>query len=175
MGKNGEAVKEIVRTEIVMDEFRIRGEGMSLDRLRKIKKGLRKLHTLELMAQTIYRFQIGGDDPELNCHLIVAMCNEMTHYQDFQVKLCEYGWRPSCLRWTYWIVGFCFGSFSKIFGEKMMLRTGIWTETLAVKGYGELLKEVDWDDETRKIIEKNWADEKVHVARWKYLLQTCNR
>ncbi len=158
-----------------MDEFRMRGEGMPLGRLRKIKKGLRKLHTLELMAQTIYKCQIVGDDSELNRYLIVAMCNEMTHYQDFQVKLCEYGWRPSCLRWMYWIVGFFFGFFSKIFGTKMMLRTGIWTETLAVKGYGELLEKIDWDDETRKIIEGNWSDEKGHVAQWKNFLQAYKR
>ncbi len=171
MAKIGEAVREVVRTEIVIDEFRMRGKGMSLDDLKKIRKGLHKLHTLELMAQTIYRFQIGGSDAELDRHLVVAMCNEMTHYQDFQVKLYEYGWNPSCIRWMYWIVGFCFGVFSKIIGKTMILRTGIWTENLAVKGYEELLKEVTWDDETCKIIEKNWADEKVHVARWKYLLQ----
>jgi len=58
------------------------------------KKRLLKLHTLELMATTIYRFQITKKNSELNRQLIAAMCNEMTHYQDFQVKLYEYGWKP---------------------------------------------------------------------------------
>ena len=171
MGKIGETVREVVRTEMTMDECRMRGKGMSLDDLKKIRRGLHKLHTLELMAQTIYRFQIGGSDAELDRYLVAAMCNEMTHYQDFQVKLYEYGWNPSCIRWMYWIVGFCFGLFSKICGKKMILKTGIWTESLAVRGYGELLEEVNWDDETIRIVEQNLTDEKVHVARWKYLLQ----
>ena len=47
------------------------------------------------MASTIYRFQITREDSELNRQLVAAMCNEMTHYQDFQVKLYEFGLRPS--------------------------------------------------------------------------------
>jgi hypothetical protein len=41
--------------------------------------------------------------------LIIAMCNEMTHIQDFQVKLYEYGLRPSKFRWAYWMVGLVIG------------------------------------------------------------------
>ena len=64
---------------------------MDKKRLKGIKKGLLALHTLELMAVNIYRFQITKEDTELNRQLIAAMCNEMTHFQDFQVKLYEYG------------------------------------------------------------------------------------
>jgi len=47
---------------------------------------------------------------------------------------------------------------------------GVWVETKAVQHYGELLEGIPWDDETRRIVEKNRADEESHVARWRQLL-----
>ena len=103
----------IIRPQMNSDDVVLRGQGMSPERLQGIKKGLLALHTLELMAITIYRFQVTKAKTEHNRQLIAAMCNEMTHLQDFQVKLCEYGWKPSRFRWMYWIVGFYFGFFYK--------------------------------------------------------------
>ncbi|MHC4723180.1 MAG: demethoxyubiquinone hydroxylase family protein [Planctomycetota bacterium] len=123
------------------------------------------------MAMTIYRFQVTGPKNELNRQLIAAMCNEMTHYQDFQVKLYEYGFRPNIFRWAFWMVGFVFGFSSRILGTRAILKTGIWVESKAVEHYAEILKTVDWDDETRKVIEKDQADEDGHINRWKSLLQ----
>lgn len=162
----------IIRPEMRAEDVQMRGQGMSPERLKAIKKGLLTLHTLETMAVNIYRFQITKKDSEHNRHLIAAMCNEMTHLQDFQVKLFEYGWRPSKLRGIFWIAGFIIGFFSRLMGEKSILRTGIWVETKAVHHYGELLRTVDWDEATRRIIEKDRADEHGHVNRWKELLQS---
>ena len=108
-----------------IEDFKMRGQEMPLARLKGIKKGLLTLHTLELMAINIYKFQITKKACELNLQLITAMCNEMTHYQDCQVKLFEYGWKPSKLRWMYWIVGFTFGFISRLIGRKAILKTGI--------------------------------------------------
>jgi hypothetical protein len=107
----------IIRPQMRAEDFRLRGMGDSPQRLRAIRKGLRTLHTLELMAQTIYKFQVTRERSDLNCQLIAAMCNEMGHYQDFQIKLYEYGFRPSIFRAAYWIVGFVFG-----FGSRAALR-----------------------------------------------------
>ena len=145
---------------------------MESERLRAIRKGLLTLHTLELMAMTIYRFQITRDDSDLNHQLITAMCNEITHHQDFQIKLYEYGFRPSIIRGAYWIVGFLFGFCSRLLGKKTILRTAIWVETKAVHHYSELLEKIKWDDETRKVIEKDQADEVGHINRWKQLLES---
>jgi len=98
------------------------------------------------------------------------MCNEMTHYQDFQVKLYEFGFKPSLIRWTYWIVGFIFGFGSRTLGKKAILKTGIWVETKAVQHYAELLETIDWDEDTRRIIEKDQADEDGHINKWRTLL-----
>jgi ubiquinone biosynthesis monooxygenase Coq7 len=154
------------------EDFKTRGQGMEPARLQAIKKGLLTLHTLELMATTIYRFQITKENCDFNRQLTAAMCNEMTHYQDFQVKLYEYGFRPSVIRLAYWFIGFAFGLTSRIMGKKAILKTGIWVETKAVHHYAQLLETIDWDEDTRKIIEKDQADENGHINRWKQLLSS---
>jgi len=163
----------IIRPEMRAEHFRLRGEGFTPQRLHAIRKGLRTLHTLELMAQTIYKFQISKERSDLNCQLIAAMCNEMSHYQDDQITLYEYGFRPSIWRWAYWLVGFAFGLGSRRLGTRAILKTGIWVESKAVHHYAQLLATIEWDDRTRRIIEKDQADEDGHVARWTRLLQTA--
>ena len=161
----------IVRPQMRNEDFKIRGRQMEPARLAAIRKGLLTLHTLELMAMTIYKFQLTKKDSELNRQLIAAMCNEMTHYQDFQVKLYEFGLRPRITRWAFWMVGFAFGFGSRLLGRKVLLKTGIWVETKAVHHYAMLLRTIDWDEETRKVIEKDQADEDGHVNRWRALLR----
>ncbi len=161
----------IIRPEMRLRDFKLRGQGLPSDRLKRIEKGLHTLHTLETMAVNIYKFQITKRDSDLNLQLIGAMSNEMTHLQDFQIKLFEYGFKPSKLRWLYWIMGFVVGFFSRLVGIKAILQTGIWVEKKAVRHYDVLLKEIDWDEETRKIIEKDQADEYGHIKRWKAFLK----
>jgi len=163
----------IIRPQLYNQDIKLRGEGFDAQRLKTIRKGLLTLHTLELMAQNIYKFQITKEHSELNRQLIAAMCNEMTHYQDFQVKLLEYGFKPSKFRWAYWMVGFMFGFGSRLLGTKAILKTGIWVETKAVHHYAKLLSSIDWDEDSRRIIEKNQADEYGHINRWKNLLETA--
>jgi demethoxyubiquinone hydroxylase (CLK1/Coq7/Cat5 family) len=161
----------IIRPQVKHDDVKLRGKGFSPQRLKAIKNALLNLHTLELTATNIYRFQITKEDNEHNRELIAAMLNEMVHYQDFQVKIYEFGWKPkSITRWAYGIVGMVLGRWSRIRGKKAILNTGIWVETRAVKEYGLLLKDVDWDDETRKVVEKNQADEGGHIQRWRSLV-----
>ncbi len=161
----------IIRPRMRIEDVRRRGEAMPRARLKKIKKALRTLHTLETMAQNIYKFQLTQKPSALNHQLIAAMCNEMTHLQDFQVKLYEYGWKPSKWRWTYWLVGWAFGTVSRLRGPKAILKTGIWVESKAVDHYAELLETVEWDDDTRAVIQKDQADEQGHISRWRALLE----
>ena len=172
--KNGDYDISIIRPQMRNEDVCLRGREMSSARLKAIKKGLLALHALELMATNIYKFQITKEPGELNRQLIAAMCNEMTHYQDFQVKLLEYGFRPSVLRWAYWIVGFVFGFGSRLMGTNAILKTGIWVETKAVHHYDQLLNSIDWEEDTRKIIEKDQADEYGHINRWKSLIQSSS-
>ena len=109
----------------------------------------------------------GGASSAADLALIAAMCTEMTHLQDFQVKLYEYGWHPAWFAWAYGIVGWCFGIFSRLMGPETILKTGVWVEPKAMHHYSELLGTIPWDDDTRAIVEKNQADEYGHVERWK--------
>ncbi len=161
----------VIRPEMRHEQVMPRARDRSPGERRALRKGLQTLHTLELMAVTIYKCQITKKECELNTQLTAAMCNEMTHLQDFQTKLYEHGFKPSKLRWTYWLVGYVFGLGSRLLGTKQVLKTGIWTEAKAVHHYGELLSSVKWDDDTRACIEKDQADEDGHVARWRHYLE----
>lgn len=161
----------IIRPEMRSDQVKARGRDYDPQRRKAVKKGLRTLHTLEIMATNIYKCQITRKSCALNTHLTEAMCNEMTHMQDFQTKLYEHGFTPSKTRAAYWLVGYVFGLGSRILGTRCMLRTGVWTEAKAVDHYGRLLAEVDWDEETRAVIEKDRADESRHIQRWEHLLE----
>jgi demethoxyubiquinone hydroxylase (CLK1/Coq7/Cat5 family) len=161
----------VIRPEMRAEQVKFRGQGFSASRKAGLKKGLRALHTLEIMATNIYKCQITSKDCALNTQLTAAMCNEMTHTQDFQTKLYEYGFKPSKIRWMYWMVGYVFGLGSRLLGTRRILKTGIWVETKAVHHYTELLAGVEWDDETRVFVEKDQADEYGHIERWKRFLE----
>jgi demethoxyubiquinone hydroxylase (CLK1/Coq7/Cat5 family) len=161
----------IIRPQQRVDDIQLRGKGMSPERLNGIKKGLLTLHTAETMAVNVYKFQITNEANELNRLLIASMANEMTHLQDFQIKLYEYGWKPSKMRWINWLVSATFGFLSRLRGTKAILETGIWVENKATHHYDEFLKTIEWDDDTRKVIEKNRADEGEHINRWETLLK----
>jgi ubiquinone biosynthesis monooxygenase Coq7 len=161
---------EIIRPQMMAQDVRLRTPPTDPGKLKPLKKALQAFHTLETMAVNIYKFQLTKAPSEFNRQLIVAMCDEMTHLQDFQVKLYEYGFRPGILCPAYSLLGFIFGFTSRLLGPKAILKIGIWVETKAVKHYAELLETVDWDEQTRKIIEKDQADEDGHINRWRNML-----
>ena len=160
----------VIRPAVKEEDIKFRGEGFSKDRLKKIKNALLTFHNLETMATNVYRHQLTKEKSELNRLLLAAMLNESTHIQDFEVKLYEYGFKPSILRYAYKILGFVFGFSSRMLGTKAMLALGVWVETKAVAHYSELLEHIEWDEETRHMIEKDQADEDLHISRWSAML-----
>ena len=44
-------------------------------------------------------------------------------------------------------------------------------ERKAVAHYDEILDSIDWDEDSRVVIEKNQADEYGHIGRWEKLLE----
>jgi demethoxyubiquinone hydroxylase (CLK1/Coq7/Cat5 family) len=161
----------VIRPEMRVEQVKARGVGATRKERAALRKALRAFHTLEIMATKIYACQITSTPCLLNTALTAAMCNEMTHTQDFHTKLYEHGLKPSKLRWAYWLVGYIFGLGSRVLGTRSMLRTGVWVEGKAVRHYAELLAAVEWDADTRAIIEKDQADEVGHIARWEGLLR----
>jgi demethoxyubiquinone hydroxylase (CLK1/Coq7/Cat5 family) len=161
----------IIRPEMHEEQVIPRGRALSADERRAVRKALRTLHALEIMAVNIYKCQITEDVTPLNTALTTAMSNEMTHMQDFQTHLYEYGITPDKLRARFWLAGYVFGLGSRMMGTKRVLKTGIWAENKAVDHYGKLLASAPWDDETRAVIEKDRADEYGHIARWEGFLK----
>lgn len=161
-----------LRQDVRFKDIRKRGNGASRRIRNTLKKGLHTLHNLELMATNIYFFQITRPWSEINRRLIAAMCNEASHYSDFQVKLFEFGFRPFIFRHAYAFIGFAIGFVSKLLGKKSVLKTGIWVEKKAVRHYQHLLDTIDWDEDTRRTIEKNQQDEIIHIEHWQQLLDT---
>lgn len=159
---------DVIRPQVMHEQIKYnRGFGMDSERLKTIKNALLAFHNLENMAANIYRFQIcKHNSDELNKELIAAMLNEMGHIEDFQVKLYEFGFKPSLMMYAYQIVGFVFGIYSRMQGEKGIRKMGVWVESKAVSHYDELLETVDWDEDTRKVIQKDQADEYGHIKRW---------
>ena len=94
---------DIIRPEVQHDQIKFgREKGLDGERLKKIKEALLAFHNLENMAANIYRFQICKNNAdELNQEIIAAMLNEMGHIEDFQVKLYEYGFKPSLMMYAY--------------------------------------------------------------------------
>lgn len=160
---------DIIRPEVHHDQIKYnRGLGMDKNRLKEIHAALLAFHNLENMAANIYRFQICKNNAdELNQEIIAAMLNEMGHIEDFQVKLYEFGFKPSIMMYAYQIVGMVFGIFSRLKGEKGIRAMGVWVESKAVSHYDELLENVEWDEDTKKVIAKDQADEYGHIRRWK--------
>lgn len=162
--------EKIVRDTLYKQQIKFRHQGLSPEKLRKVQKALRTLHRLEFMAVNIYRWQISKQPTELNRHLIAAMANEITHLQDFQIKLAEYQSRPSIFRWPFYFVGMAIGLTSRLLGTNAILKAGIWTEKKATSHYSEILHNIEPDPETKKIIEKDALDEQAHINLWQSLL-----
>jgi len=161
----------IIRPEMREEQITPLGRGLDSEKRKALRKGLQTLHALEIMAVNIYKCQITKDVTPLNTALTTAMANEMTHMQDFQTRLYEYGFKPGKLRGRFWLIGYVFGLGSRMMGAKRVLKTGIWAESKAVEHYGKLLASAEWDDETRAVIEKDRADEYGHIARWEGFLK----
>jgi demethoxyubiquinone hydroxylase (CLK1/Coq7/Cat5 family) len=165
----GCSMSEWIRSPIRYSEIRVR--TVPTGNRTAIRRSLRTLHTMEIMAVNVYRFQLSDRHPDLLVPLISAMGNEMTHVQDFQIKLAEFGYRPSLFRWAYWIVGMCIGVCSRVLGRKAILRTASWVESRAIGHYGRILDSTDWDPETRRVLERDRSDENGHLSTWQSLLE----
>ncbi|MFZ3062237.1 MAG: ferritin-like domain-containing protein, partial [Actinomycetota bacterium] len=139
----------------------------------QVVKALRKLHNLETMAVEIYRVQIGAfSGSEIAEKLVAAMENEQTHIDSFYESLTRSGGKPSPLRHLFWIVGKMAGFAPRLLGKRMILKGDIAFETKAVKDYSKMLQEIPFDDQTRKITEKNLHDEERHIRTWQQSIES---
>lgn len=160
-----------IRRVVEPKDIYFRTDCVDSSQLPYIRAGLKKLHTFEIMAVNIYKFQITKQQNELNQLIIQAMANEMTHVQDFQTKLYEYNARPSIMRWTFWLAGMVIGLASRLLGRNSMVKAGIWTEQKAVTDYQKIIDSTVWDPDTLAVIKRNLGDEHHHIETLQSLLR----
>jgi len=156
----------IIRTEI-RDSDISTGRALTGTSRRTLRRALQTLHRLEIMAVNVYKNQMPRRDECQNRQLISAMANEISHVQDFQILLYEFGFGPSSLRFAFWIVGVLLGTGSRLAGGRAVPRMGIWTETKAVRHYSELIDSIRWDEKSLQILIRNRKDEEAHLSIWK--------
>ncbi len=162
----------IIRPQLRLEDFQIRGHNLTRHRVRAFQDALQILHDREAMAVSIYRVQIRPKMCEHNRELIAAMCNKMSHLQDYFILLFEYGARPAKVRAVWWILGALIGYISRLLGRGAILKTGVWIEKKVLGRYELFLKTVDWEPDVRTLLEKNCTDAHAHIHRWKNLLHT---
>ena len=161
----------VIRPEVKIDDVRTLGQDYPPERREQIRKALTTLHANEVMAVNIYKAQITAKPCELNTQLAAAMFNEMTHMQDFQLKLYEYGFKPSRLRWAQWWVGLRLRLWISPSGHSTDPEDRHLGKPRPSSTTSAYSKAADWDEETRAVVEKDQADEVGHLERWKDFLK----
>jgi demethoxyubiquinone hydroxylase (CLK1/Coq7/Cat5 family) len=163
----------IIRPQLRLTDFQIRGHNLARHRVRTFRDALQLLHDREAMAVSLYRLQIRSEMCEHNRELIAALCNKMSHLQDYFILLFEYGARPAKVRAAWWLLGGFLGYGSRLLGRTRVLKTGIRIEKKILRRYEQLLKTIDWEADVRALLEKNRDDAHAHIHRWKTLLHTA--
>ncbi len=128
---------------------------------------LRKMHNLERFATQIYRAQMTAfSEKEISDKLKIAGDNEQEHTDNLKARIESLGGEPSWQGFLFQMAGKILGLFTRIIGKMFILKTDIWTERKAVEHYGAFLQRLNFDEESKALIQKNLEDEKVHIKTW---------
>ncbi len=128
---------------------------------------LRKMHNLERFATEIYRTQITAfPEKEISDRLKIARDNEQEHTDNLKAQIEALGGKPSWQGFFFQMAGNILGCFTRMMGKMFILKTDIWVENKAVKDYGAFLQKLNFDEESKALVQKNLEDEKVHIKRW---------
>jgi bacterioferritin len=136
---------------------------------KKIIRALNAVVKVEAMAVQIYRAQMWRfrGSQEIAQKLVDATDNERKHFADLASRVRDLGGTPSRLSPLFAVAGWIIGFLPAVVGKVPALKVDILVEERAVKDYQGFLNRVDFDDESRDIMERNMADEKEHIRAWK--------
>ncbi len=135
-------------------------------------KALRKLHNVERLATEIYSKQIRTfSDEFFKKRLVVARDNEQEHIDALYSRIIDLGGTKSNIGWAFQLAGKILGFSSILLGKRVIFKFDIKVEEKAVRDYGNFLDKEDFDEKSRKLIEKNLEDEKIHIQRWQDSLE----
>jgi len=129
--------------------------------------GLRQMYNLERFAVEVYRRQIRAfPQKDIRERLEAARDNEQEHVDDLRARIEELGGSCPWQGFFFQMAGMVLGSTSTLLGRMFALNADIRLEQRAVRDYGAFLQKIDFDENSRRLIQKNIEDEKVHIKRW---------
>ena len=136
---------------------------------KEIIRALNAVVKVEAMAVQIYRAQMWKfrGRQEIARRLIDATATERRHFDDLTSRVRDLGGTPSRLSPLFAVAGWIIGFLPTLAGKVPTLKLDIWVEERAVRDYQDFLNRVDFDDESRALMEKNMADEEEHIRAWK--------
>ena len=140
--------------------------------MNEVLRALRKMYNLERLAVEIYAGQIRAfSEKEIIDRLKAAMENEQEHVDDLRKRIGELDGTTSSLGFFFQMAGKVLAFTSTLLGKKFVLKADIRFEKRAVKDYGAFLEKVNFDEESKALIEKNIEDERLHIERWQDSLE----
>jgi bacterioferritin len=144
---------------------------------KKVIRALNAVVKVEAMAIQIYRAQMWRfrGKQEIAQKLVHATDNERKHFDDLVSRVRDLGGTPSRLSPLFAVAGWIMGFLPAVVGKVPALRVDILVEERAVKDYQGFLNRVDFDDESRELMERNMADEKEHIRTWKESIELLRR
>jgi bacterioferritin (cytochrome b1) len=99
------------------------------------------------------------------------MENEQEHVDDLRKRIGELDGTTSSLGFSFQMAGKVLAFTSTLLGKKFVLKADIRLEKRAVKDYSAFLEKVNFDEESKALIEKNIEDERLHIERWQDSLE----
>jgi bacterioferritin len=144
---------------------------------KKIIRALNAVVKVEAMAVQIYRAQMWRfrGEQEIAERLIHATANERDHFDDLVSRVRDLGGTPSRLSPLFAVAGWIIGFLPTLAGKVPALKLDILVEERAVRDYQGFLNSVNFDDESRALMEKNMADEEEHIRAWKESIEFLRR
>jgi bacterioferritin len=144
---------------------------------KEILRALNAVVKVEAMAVQIYRAQMWRfrGRQEIAERLVQATSAERRHFADLTSRVRELGGTPSRLSPLFAVAGWIMGFLPTLVGKVPTLKLNIWVEERAVRDYQSFLDRVNFDDDSRALMEKNMADEKEHIRAWEESIELLRR
>jgi bacterioferritin (cytochrome b1) len=133
---------------------------------------LAHMQNFERLSVQIYRMHIPAfKEQRIIDRLKSALINEQEHVDNLGKRLAELEGTPSPLGIPFQVAGWLLGLFISIMGKSFILRSDIWIEKQAIKGYERFLERAKPDSASGSIALNNIEDEKNHIDKlWNSLI-----
>ena len=133
-----------------------------------IIKSLKRMHRFESASAQVYRGQ-GKIFPGqgMKDKWDTARKNEEEHIREIKNRIERAGEKIPVFSVLFSAGGFLLGLFGFFWGLKSALKMNILLEERAIENYERYLKNVPFDGETGRLLQKIIREEEGHIALWK--------